>query len=102
MIANWSTALKFRDFRVLWLSTACNSIGFGMDQVVLGWLVFELTSSPFMVGVALALKMAPLFLLGITSGIIADRVDRRQLLQGVTEIAGVTMISIGKLSQSGV
>ena len=102
MIANWSTALKFRDFRVLWLSTACNSIGFGMDQVVLGWLVFELTSSPFMVGVALALKMAPLFLLGITSGIIADRVDRRLLLQVVTLIAGVLMVSMGTLLQSGI
>ena len=102
MIANWSTALKFRDFRVLWLSTACNSIGFGMDQVVLGWLVFELTSSPFMVGVALALKMAPLFLLGITSGIIADRVDRRLLLQVVTAIAGVLMVSMGTLLQSGI
>ena len=59
----------------------CQSAGFGMDNVALGWLVYELTGDPFMVGVAAGLRMIPLFLLGIVSGAVADRVNRRILLR---------------------
>jgi len=51
-----------------------------MEQVAVGWLVFELTGSPFMVGAAAAARMAPFFFLGIFSGVIADWLDRRSLL----------------------
>ena len=51
-----------------------------MEQVAVGWLVFELTGSAFMVGVAAAARMAPFFFLGIFSGVIADWLDRRTLL----------------------
>ena len=46
----------------------------------MGWMVFDLTGSPFMVGVAAAARMAPFFFLGILSGAIADWLDRRTLL----------------------
>ena len=36
-----------------------------------------MTESPFMVGVSAAVRMAPYFFLGILSGAVADRVDRR-------------------------
>ena len=73
-------ALRFRDFRFLWLASICNSVGFVGEQVALGWLTLELTGSTFMVGVALALRMVPFFLLGVLAGAVADRVDRRFLL----------------------
>ena len=55
-----------------------------MEQVALGWLVLQMTDSPFMVGVASAARMAPFFFLGIISGAVADRVDRRVFLRAVT------------------
>jgi MFS family permease len=54
-----------------------------MEQVAMGWLVLSKTDSPFMVGVAAAAGMAPFFFLGILSGAIADRVDRRLVLRFV-------------------
>ena len=77
-------ALRFRDFRFLWLASVFNSTGFVGEQVVLGWLVLELTDSPLMVGVALGLRMTPFLLLGVLAGAIADRVDRRSLLRVVS------------------
>ena len=62
---------------MLSLASALHSVGFGMDNVVLGWLVFELTDSPVMVGLSAALRMVPLFLLGVFSGVLADSNDRR-------------------------
>ena len=79
-IKNWGASLGFRDFRFLWASTVLYSMGTGMEQVSVGWLIFELTDSPFMVGVGAAARMLPFFLLGVLSGVIADRWDRRMLL----------------------
>jgi len=51
-----------------------------MEQVSVGWLIFELTGSEFMVGVGAAARMLPFFLFGILSGAITDRWERRLLL----------------------
>ncbi len=101
MTASWKSALKYKDFQFLWVGTACQAVGFGMDNVALGWLVFELTSSPFMVGLAAALRMVPLFVLGVLSGVIADRVERRILLRFVTLAGGLVMVLLGGLLITG-
>ncbi len=51
------------------------------ETVVLGWLLLEKTDSAFVVGLGVALRAAPNFLLGIPGGAIADRIDRRTLLR---------------------
>lgn len=82
--ARWAASFRYRDFRLLWVSTFFQSLGMGMDQVALGWLVLEMTDSPFMVTVSFAARMAPFFFLGVLSGAIADRVDRRLFVRSVT------------------
>ncbi len=82
--ATWASSLQYRDFRILWSSTLLYSLGSGMEQVAVGWLVFDLTGSAFLVGVASAARMAPFFFLGALSGVVADWVDRRVLLQSIT------------------
>lgn len=79
--STWAVSLKYRDYRVLWAATVFQSVGMGMEHVALGWVVLELTDSPFMVGVASAARMAPFFFLGIVSGAVADRVERRTFLR---------------------
>lgn len=76
----WASSLRFRDFRLFWASTTFYSLGTGMESVAVGWLVFDITGSAFMVGVASAARMAPLFLLGILSGAMADWLERRLFL----------------------
>ena len=80
-LGNWAVSLRIRDFRLLWASTVLYSLATGMEQVSVGWLIFELTGSELMVGVGAAARMLPFFLLGLVSGAIADRWDRRLLVQ---------------------
>ena len=80
-IWNWAASLRFADFRLLWFSTVLYSLATGMEQVSVGWLIFELTGSELMVGVGAAARMAPFFLFGLLSGAIADRWERRGLLR---------------------
>lgn len=86
-------ALKYRDFRFLWVSTFFASIGMMGERVVLGWLVLELSDSALMVGIAMALRMAPFFLLGIISGAVADRVDRKHFMRLLN--VGMALSNVG-------
>ena len=84
----WAFPFQSRDFRLLSVSILFYSVGSGMEQVAVGWLVFELTGSSFMIGVASAARMAPFFFLGILSGTLSDRLERKAFLRVVTLLAG--------------
>ena len=96
----WAASLRYRDFRLFWVSTLFYSLGMGMERVAIGWLVFEITDSAFMVGVAAAANMAPFFFLGIVSGAMADWLERRLFLffnslagTAVSVIMGVMLLA---------
>ena len=82
------------DARLLWLSTAVSQLSFGMQQVVLGWVVLAMTNSSAMVGVAFALRMAPNLVVGFIAGAISDRIDRRTLMRLSTIGMGFFSLSI--------
>jgi MFS family permease len=72
-----------------------SALGSWFQAVALGWLVLELTDSPFVLGLANFAQMAPLFFLGFFGGVAADRTDRRKLLLwGI----GVGMVATGALA----
>ena len=50
---------------------------------MLSWLVFDITESPFLVALVGFFSMAPMLLLGMFGGILADRLDRRRLLMNI-------------------
>ena len=79
-----------RDFRCLGLSVFFHTLSMVGEQVVLGWLILELTDSVFMVGVGLGLRNLPLLLVGIPAGVVADRGDRVRLLQ----VSGIVLTLI--------
>ena len=60
-----------------------------MEQLLVGWLVLDMTGSVFMVGVAFAAHMAPFLFLGFLSGAVADRLERRLFLRFITLGAGI-------------
>jgi MFS family permease len=82
-------------------SASLNTIAFSGEQVILGWLALELTNSPLLVGVALALRMAPLLVIGLPAGVLADRGDRLVLLRGANTIMALALIVLGTLTTLG-
>ena len=85
-------AFRYPDFRVLWISTISNQLGLGMQQVALGWLVFELTGSVGMVGVMFAMRSAPNLVVGFIAGPVTDRIDRRLVMR--VSVFGMLAISL--------
>lgn len=95
-----SPSLKLRDFKLLIIATFFGSVTRG-ENVVLGWLVLEMTDSPLMVGLAMGIRQAPALLLGITAGTISDLIDRRKLMRMLTTLSVLTALMVGFLLTSG-
>jgi MFS family permease len=64
-----------------------------MQSTSQGWLVVVLTSSPALLGLASAAATAPTLLLSLLAGVVADRVDKRQLLI-VSQLAAAVLSTI--------
>lgn len=73
------TALRYRDYRYLTVSSFLWFAVRWMEVIVIGWLVLETTNSPFLVGLVGAVRFAG-WLLTPFAGVIADRISRRNLL----------------------
>ena len=80
---------------------ALNTLTFSGEQVVLGWLVLDLTNSPLLVGVALALRVVPMLFVGLPAGVLADRGDRLVLLRGANSMMALALTSLGTLATLG-
>lgn len=74
------SALGHRDFRLFWAGNLLSNIGTWMQNVAQGWLVLDLTNSPFWLGVVGFASTIPILLLALVGGVIADHVDKRRLL----------------------
>lgn len=77
-------------FAVLWIATVLSNIGTWMHDVGAGWLMTELSPSPFIVATVQAATTLPVFLFALPAGAIADIVDRRRLLIVVNAFMALT------------
>src|SRR5581483_203198 len=93
----FASVLCERPYRRLWLSGLCVSGARWMDLVLLGWLAFQLTDSPFMVGLAAFARSAPLMVLGPFTGILADRMHRGRVLIGTQCLGLATALALAAL-----
>lgn len=73
-------ALRHRNFRLFSIGQFISLAGTWMQVVALGWLVLDLTNSPFYVGLVSALTSLPILLFTLWGGVLADRVRRRRAL----------------------
>jgi MFS family permease len=73
-------ALTHRDFRIYLAGQSLANTGTWMQSIAQDWLVFDLTHSSTAVGVTMALQFLPLLVLGMQTGVLADRVSRRRIL----------------------
>ncbi|HEX8774051.1 MAG TPA: MFS transporter [Pyrinomonadaceae bacterium] len=92
----WSP-LSLPLFRALWLAAVASNIGTWMHNVGADWLMTTLAPSPLMVALMQTAENAPLFMLALPAGALADIVDRRRLLlcsQGWMLISAVTLAAL--------
>lgn len=82
--------LRQPGYAYLWTASLLWNQARWMDQVVLGWVVLELTDSAWDVALVGVVRSLPLMLFGVFGGAIADRFDRRRLLM-VSQLLGASV-----------
>ncbi|MAP38374.1 MAG: hypothetical protein CL879_02020 [Dehalococcoidia bacterium] len=89
------SSLKYREFRFLWLGMLLLMTAMQMQMVVRSYLTYEITSSPFLLGLVNAGFAIPMLLLALFGGAIADRMERKLIIQIGQLVAVVLSLIIG-------
>ena len=85
------------NFRLLWAASAASSGGFFLQQVVIGWLAYDITRSAFLTSLAMGLDALPLLLAGPFGGLLVDVWDRRKLLVTMFAYQGLVALTFSVL-----
>ena len=94
-------ALRHREFRLLWSGQAATAMAMWMDQVVRGWLMYELTNSPVQLGLVHGVQAIPLLVLSPVAGSVADRYPRKRQMVVAEVLAGVMYAVLALLILTG-
>ena len=76
-------SFRYRNYVLLWLATGFSSGGFWLQQVIVGWLAYQVTQSAFWTSLALGLDALPILFIGPLGGLLVDRFNRRKLLAAI-------------------
>jgi MFS family permease len=95
-------ALRHRNFLLFWSGAFLSNTGTWMQAVAQGWLVLQLSNSPFWLGVDGFMATAPGLVLPLAGGVFADLMDRRKLLIYTQAVAGVAALTLGVLVFTGI
>ncbi|HUP63492.1 MAG TPA: MFS transporter [Thermoanaerobaculia bacterium] len=79
-LARTFSALRYRDFRLLWVGALTSTTGTWMQMVAQGWVVLQMTDSAFLLGVDGFLATGPMLIFSLFGGVVADRVSRKKIM----------------------
>jgi len=92
------SALYYRDFRLFIFGQLISLSGTWMQSVAQWWLVYDLTKSPFYLGLVGAAGSLPILLFALLGGIVADRFVKRNLLLTTAALSIVPAVFLGVLT----
>ncbi|WP_022867472.1 MFS transporter [Schaalia vaccimaxillae] len=92
-------SLRFYNFRLWFIGSIIASTGTWMQRVAQDWLVLTVLTenSGTQVGIVTALQFLPLLILSPWAGVLADRLNRRYLLQACQLTTGLLGLILGIL-----
>ena len=85
---------RHRDFRRYWIAREVSIAGTLVTAVGLPVLVYRLTGSPSLTALITVVEGLPYLMLGLFSGALSDRLDRRRVMVAADVVAAVTMASV--------
>ena len=84
------TVLRHRDFAIYWYGSVLSQVGTQFTTVTMAWQIYELTNSPLQLGMLGLARGAPMLILLLFGGLLADSVNRRRLMMA-TQIGQMTV-----------
>lgn len=94
-------ALRHRNFRLFLGGQLISLIGTWLQSVALGWLLYRLTHSPFLLGLAGFLTQIPSLVLSPLAGVWVDRWNRHRMVIGTQVLSMLQALALAALVLSG-
>jgi MFS family permease len=94
-------ALRHRNFRLFVAGQGVSLIGFWMQSVAQGWLVYRLSGSAFWLGMVAFSGYLPILCFAPFAGVLVDHVRRRRLLVLTQTILMLLAVALGTLAYTG-
>ncbi len=95
-------ALSNRDYRLFFFGQGASLIGTWMQSIAASWLIYRLTGSAFMLGLAGFLGQMPVFLISPVAGVLGDRWSRHRILLVVQVMSMIQAFVFAAITLSGV
>ena len=99
-IYNIFPALENRNYRIYFYAGLVSLVGTWLQTVAEGWLVLQLTNSPFWVGVVSAAAFVPTLFFALFGGAIVDRFPKKNILLFTQTASMVLALIYGVLTIS--
>src|SRR5439155_966899 len=94
-------ALRHRNFRLFVVGQGISLVGFWMQSVAQGWLVYRLEGRPLDLGKVAVAGYLPILCLAPFAGVVADRLPRRRVLLVTQALLGLLALALGVLVWTG-
>src|SRR5579884_641833 len=91
-------AFRHRPFAMYWTAQLFSLMGTFMQNVALGYLVYQITGSKWLLGTIAIFQLGPSLLLSLPAGVVADRVPRRTLVMTTQTTALLLAFSLATLT----
>jgi MFS family permease len=91
-------ALRFRNYRLAFAGYVLASMGYQMQNVAIGWELYERTNSALILGGIGLVQVIPVILLTLPAGHAADRFDRRQVIIWTQVMLALCSVGLAVLS----
>ncbi|MCL6646505.1 MAG: MFS transporter, partial [Dehalococcoidia bacterium] len=89
------SSLANPNFRLLFSGTVASSFAMWMEQIGQGWLVHQVTGSPFQLGLVQFIRGFCILFVSPLIGAVAERVDRKKLAALATAANGLNALAVG-------
>lgn len=95
-------ALRHRNYRIYFFGMFVSFTGTWMQSVAQGWLIYRLTGSAWLLGLAGFASQVPVFLLAPLGGVMADRHSRHRIIIITQTVAMFQAFALAALTMGGV
>lgn len=95
-------ALGHRNFRLFYIGQGTSQIGSWLQLIATSWLIYRMSESAFMLGLAAFALQIPFLLLTPVAGVFIDRMDRRRVLILTNSVASLQAAALFGVVASGI
>ena len=93
--------MLIRDYRLVWSASVFNAVAIQVRNVAGLYQVYEISGSPFQLGLTGFFQAFPFVIFGLFAGAVADSFDRKKLLIATVSIQLIPSLLLGILTVTG-